>query len=152
MPIHSCHGQGGTPMIQGRVTAPKAVNEPIFSYAPGSPERAGLAAKLDEMASREIEIPLIIGGKEVRTGKTARAVMPHDHGHVLAHYHQAGPDEVAMAVNAAGEAWKDWAFMPPEARAAVFRKMARLLAGPHRDTLNAATMLNIGKKRVPGRG
>jgi 1-pyrroline-5-carboxylate dehydrogenase len=92
-----------------------------------------------------IEIPLIIGGKEVRTGDVAEAVCPHDHGHVLAKFHQASAAHVEQAVAAAKEAWKDWSETPWEDRAAVFLKAAELLAGPWRDRVNAATMLNQSK-------
>ncbi len=132
-------------MPNGIVPVPKPANEPIKAYAPGSPEKASLKAKLHEMMSQEIEIPLIIGGKEVRTGRTAKAVCPHEHGHVLATYHQAGAEEVQMAVEAAREAWKEWSEMDWEARAAIFLKAAELLSGPWRDTLNAACMLNQSK-------
>ena len=132
-------------MPNGVVPVPEPFNEPIHAYSPGSSEKASLKAKLSEMLAREIEIPLIIGGKEVRTGRTGKAVCPHDHGHVLATYHQAGPDEVALAVDAARKAWKTWSEMDWEARAAVFLKAADLLAGPWRDTLNAACMLNQSK-------
>jgi len=124
---------------------PTPLNEPLLDYAPGSPEKASLKAKLNEMLGGEIEIPLLIGGKEVRTGDTAQAVCPHDHGHVLATYHQAGEKEVAMAVEAAGKAWKEWSEMAWEARAAVLLRAADLLAGPWRDVLNAASMLNQSK-------
>ena len=120
-------------------------NEPVRSYAPGSPEKAPLKAMLREMSAVEIEIPLIIGGEEVRTGNLATCVMPHDHRHVLARYHQAGPDEVARAANAAAKVWREWSETPWEHRAAVFLKAADLLQGPYRDTLNAATMLNQSK-------
>jgi 1-pyrroline-5-carboxylate dehydrogenase len=121
------------------------VNEPVRSYAPGSAEKKSLKKKLDEMASAEIEIPILIGGKEVRTGDTGKAVCPHDHGHVLATYHQAGPAEVAAAAEAAKKAWHEWSEMSWEDRASVFLRAADLLAGPWRDTLNAATMLNQSK-------
>jgi 1-pyrroline-5-carboxylate dehydrogenase len=97
------------------------------------------------MLSEEIEIPVIVGGREVRTGRTAAAVCPHDHGHVLARVHLAGPEEVSQAIAAAEGAWHDWSQLPWEARAAVFLKAADLLAGPHRDTVNAATMLGQSK-------
>ncbi len=121
------------------------VNEPVRSYAPGSPEKKSLKKRLDEMLSEQIEIPLVIGGKEVRTGDTATAVCPHDHKHVLATYHQAGAPEVEAAARAAKEAWKDWSETGWEERAAVLTRAAELLAGPWRDTLNAATMLNQSK-------
>ena len=124
---------------------PKPVNEPILNFGPGSPERISLQAKLKELSAKEIEIPLIIGGAEVRTGDTGTCVMPHNHGHVLARFHQAGPAEVAQAISAAKTAWEDWSRTPLDERAQIFLKMAELLAGPYRDTINAATMLNMSK-------
>ena len=124
---------------------PIPVNEPVRSYAPGSPERAALEKRLDAMLSDEVEVPLLIGGEEVRTGDTVEMVCPHDHGHVLGRFHQAGEAEVARAVEAADRAWHEWSEMGWEARASVFLKAADLLAGPWRDTLNAATMLNQSK-------
>jgi len=132
-------------MANNIISVPAPSNEPVKSYAPGSPEKVSLKAELKRMLGEEIEIPLIIGGKEVRSGNTAKAVCPHDHGHVLATYHQAGPKEVEMAVAAAREAWREWSEMPWEARAAIFLKAADLLAGPWRDAANAATMLNQSK-------
>ncbi len=132
-------------MPNGIVPIPKPVNEPVRSYAPGSREKASLKNKLASMLAEEIEIPLIIGGKEVRTGKTAKAVCPHDHRHVLATYHKAGEAEVKMAVEASQLAWREWSEMAWEDRAACMLKAAELLAGPWRDTLNAATMLNQSK-------
>lgn len=132
-------------MPNGIVNVPMPKNEPVREYAPGSQQKASLKAKLNEMLSQEIEIPLIIGGKEVRTGKTAKAVCPHDHQHVLATYHMAGQAEVDMAIAAAADAWKDWSETPWEDRAACMLKAAELLAGPWRDTLNAACMLNQSK-------
>jgi 1-pyrroline-5-carboxylate dehydrogenase len=120
-------------------------NEPVRSYAPGSPEKKSLKKRLDAMLSEEIEIPIVIGGKEVRTGDTAKAVCPHDHGHVLATYHQAGAAEVDAAAKAAKAAWRDWSEASWEDRAAVLLRAADLLAGPWRDTLNGATMLNQSK-------
>ena len=128
-----------------KVTVPKAVNEPIKSYAPGTPEKSELIDKLTELKSTEIEIPLIIGGKEVKTGRITECVMPHNHQHVLARYHQAGKKEVAAAIEASQQAWKTWSTMPWESRVAIFQRMAILLAGPYRQTLNAATMLNMSK-------
>ncbi len=120
-------------------------NEPVRSYGPGSAEKKSLKKRLDEMSSEQIEIPVIINGKEVRTGKTATAVCPHDHGHVLATYHQAGTTEVAIAAEVAKKAWREWSELPWEDRAAVLLRAADLLAGPWRDTLNGATMLNQSK-------
>ena len=124
---------------------PPPRNEPVLDYGPGSAEKISLKARLDEMLGERIEIPLIIGGEEVRTGNTFEAVCPHDHGHVLAEVHQAGPAEVERAIAAAADAWHDWSEMDWEQRAAVFLKAAELLAGPWRDTLNGATMLNQSK-------
>src|SRR4051812_36194479 len=121
------------------------VNEPVRAYAPGSAEKKSLKKRLDEMLGEEIEIPLIIGGKEVRTGDTAKAVSPHDHRHVLATYHQAGAAEVEAAAKAAKAVWRDWSEAAWEDRAAVLLKAADLLAGPWRDTLNGASMLNQSK-------
>ncbi|MCP3860559.1 MAG: aldehyde dehydrogenase family protein, partial [Phycisphaeraceae bacterium] len=126
-------------------SVPPPRNEPVKDFAPGSPEKASIKAKIAEMAGTQIEIPVIIGGKEVFTGNTATCVMPHDHGHVLATYHQAGPDEINAAAAAAKAAFAEWSEMPWESRAAIFLKAAELLAGPWRDTLNAATMLNQSK-------
>ena len=124
---------------------PKPINEPIRNYEPGSPEKASLKEKLAELSQKEIEIPLIIGGKEVRTGDTGKCIMPHNHGHVLATFHQAGEKEVTQAIESAQVAWKQWSTTPLQERAAIFLKMAELLTGPYRDTINAATMLNMSK-------
>ncbi|HYG69209.1 MAG TPA: aldehyde dehydrogenase family protein, partial [Anaeromyxobacteraceae bacterium] len=124
---------------------PEPRNEPILSYAPGTPERAALKAKLAELSSREIEIPLVIGGREVRTGRIAEVRIPHRHGHRLARFHQAGPAEVQAAMDAALDARKAWAAMEPHDRAAIVLKAADLLAGPWRQVLNAATMLGQSK-------
>jgi len=129
-------------------TVPEPDNEPVRSYAPGSTERESLRRRLDELLSEEIEIPLIIGGEEVRTERQTRAVCPHDHGHALATVHLAGAQEVNRAADAAAEAWKTWSEMAWEDRAAVFLKAADLLAGPWRDTVNGATMLNQSKTVV----
>jgi len=123
----------------------KAVNEPILSFAAGSPERASLQAKYDEMATQTIEIPLIIDGKEIKTGDTGNCVMPHNHQHVLATYHKAGETEVIQAIDAAMKSWKTWSTTTLEERTKIFRKAAELLQGPWRDTINAATMLNQSK-------
>jgi 1-pyrroline-5-carboxylate dehydrogenase len=124
---------------------PKPVNEPIKPYAPGSPERASLKLKLTEMMACEIEVPLIIGGKEVRTGRLGEMRVPHEHGHLLGKYHMAGPEEVELAIEAARDAWVEWNALPWHQRASIFLKMAEFLAGPWRDTLNAATMLGQSK-------
>jgi len=124
---------------------PAPVNEPVLSYAPGTPERALLKETYARMAGEEIEIPLIIGGREVRTGNTDVSVMPHDHGHVLARYHKAGPAEVRQAIDASLAAWKEWSEWPWEDRLAVFQRAADLLAGRWRPIINAATMLGQSK-------
>jgi 1-pyrroline-5-carboxylate dehydrogenase len=121
------------------------VNEPIKDYGSDSPEKASLQAKADELSSQVIDIPLVIGGEEIRTGNTAQCIMPHDHEHVLANFHQAGEKEVDMAINASQEAWQSWSKKPLEERAEIYVKVADLLAGPWRDTINAATMLNMSK-------
>ncbi len=124
---------------------PDAYNEPILNYAPGSKEKALLKKELERQLSIQLEIPLIIGGKEVFTGKTQRAVCPDNHKHTLAIYHEAGEAEVRMAVEAALEAKKTWEFMPWEERAAIFLKAASLISTKYRYILNAATMLNQSK-------
>src|SRR5213593_2174395 len=124
---------------------PVPTNEPVLSYAPVAPERIELKRTLKDLSSHQIEIPLLIGGKEVRTGKTIDAVMPHCHRHVLAKVHQAGPAEVQAAIRAAREAWLDWSTSEFERRAAVFLKAADLLATRYRPIVNAATMLGQSK-------
>jgi 1-pyrroline-5-carboxylate dehydrogenase len=124
---------------------PQPINEPVKTYKPGSPEREELKKKLAELKSKQIEVPLIIGGKEVKTGNTEEMRIPHNHSHVLGVYHKAGKKEVEMAVEVALEARKEWAEMPWEHRVAVFLKIADLLAGPWRATINAATMLGQSK-------
>ena len=124
---------------------PPAYNEPVGEYGPGSPERASLQARLAEVASQRVDIPCVIGGQEVRTGTTTEVTMPHARSHVLADVHHAGAAEVEQAIAAAGEAAHDWARTPWEDRAAIFLRAAELLAGPWRDTMNAATMLGQSK-------
>jgi 1-pyrroline-5-carboxylate dehydrogenase len=129
----------------GIFRVPTPVNEPIRDYAPGSPERASLQLRLEQMKNERIEIPLVIGGKDVQTGNVKQAVMPHDKDHILADVHQGGPKEVEAAIEASAAAWEDWHRVPWEERAAIFLRAAELLAGPWRDTLNAATMLGQSK-------
>ena len=124
-------------------TIPVPVNEPIRSYAPGSTEKESLKSKLKELKSTLVEIPLIIGGKEIKTGTTGTCVMPHNHRHVLATYHKAGEKEVHMAIKCALDAWSGWSSQSLEYRAKIFLKMAELLAGSYRDVINASTMLNM---------
>ncbi len=129
----------------GLFRPPDPVNEPVKSYAPGSPEREELKDTLHRMQGERIEIPLVIGGKDLRTGETFESVMPHRKGHVLATVHKGGADHVQQAVDAAREAWHDWSRASWEDRAAVFLRASELLAGPWRATLNAATMLGQSK-------
>ena len=124
---------------------PTPVNEPVLSYAPGTPERAELKRTLKELSGRQLEIPLVIGGKDVHTGRTVDVVMPHCHRHVLAKAHQAGPAELQAAIAAAREAWRDWSAWGFEQRAAVFLKAADLLATRYRPIVNGATMLGQSK-------
>jgi 1-pyrroline-5-carboxylate dehydrogenase len=126
-----------------RPPAPR--NEPINDYAPGSPERERLQHRVQQMRDERIEIPLVIGGKDVTTGQLKQAVMPHDKQHVLADVHQGNAEHVQLAIDAAAKAWADWSRWPWEERAAVLLRAAELLSGPWRDTLNAATMLGQSK-------
>jgi 1-pyrroline-5-carboxylate dehydrogenase len=124
---------------------PEPHNESVLGYEPGSPEREALRHRLDELSSERLEIPLVIGGQNVSTGDTFEAVMPHKRSHVLADVHKGGGAEVDRAIAAAADAWEDWSRTPWEERAAVFLRAAELLAGPWRQTLNAATMLGQSK-------
>src|SRR6476469_7942434 len=124
---------------------PEPVNEPNNTYAPGTPQRADLKARLKSMAGEKIEIPLIIGGREIRTGKLEKSVMPHDHSHVLAEYHLAGPEHIQQAIEASAVARREWSAWPWEDRAAVLLRAAELLATSWRPTINAATMLGQSK-------
>jgi 1-pyrroline-5-carboxylate dehydrogenase len=131
--------------FNGTRRVPVAVNEPVKNYAPGSPERAALKDRLKSMANERPDIPLVIGGEEIRTGETATAVMPHNHKHVLADWHKASAKHVEQAVAAAAKARLEWSNWSWEDRAAVFLKAAELLATTWRPTLNAATMLGQSK-------
>ncbi len=131
------------------IRIPTPVNEPVRLYAPGTPDRESLKLRLKQMASQtgsnRVEIPLVIGGKEIRTGNLRKVVMPHAHGEILAEFHLAGPKELAAAAEAALKAKTDWENLAWHERAAIFLKAADLLAGPWRDTMNAATMLGQSK-------
>ncbi len=124
---------------------PMPFNEPVYEFAPGSTERAKLKAALDDVAGKEIEIPLIIGGKELQTGNLGKVVMPHDHQHVLARYHQAGEKEIEQAIEAAMAAKPAWAALRWEERAAIFLKASELLSGKYRFMMNALSMLSTSK-------
>jgi 1-pyrroline-5-carboxylate dehydrogenase len=124
---------------------PKPDNEPLLEYLPNSPERRELKQKLQEMKQSKLDIPLIIGGNEVRTGKTRKSVVPHNHDLVLAEFHNADTEEAFSAIEAALEARKNWSSIPWYDRAPIFLKAAELIAGPYRQTLNAAAMLDMSK-------
>ncbi len=116
-------------------------NEPIKTYAPNTPERKDIKVKLKELRNQQIEIPLIIGGKEVKTGNLGKCILPHNHGTVVGTYHKAGEKEVQMAIEASLKARKQWATMDWQDRASIFLKAADILAGPRRSLVNAACML-----------
>ncbi|KAF0201967.1 MAG: 1-pyrroline-5-carboxylate [Bacteroidetes bacterium] len=120
-------------------------NEPVKTYSPGTPERKSLQSELDRLSSEVIDIPLIIGGKEVRTGNTEAVRMPHDHGHIIGNYHKAGPQEVKLAIDAAMKAHREWESFSYVERVSVSLRIAELIAKKHRATLNAATMLGQSK-------
>jgi len=120
-------------------------NEPVRAYPPGDPARDQLKTCMASMAASEVEIPLVIGGREVRTGDTAPCVLPHEHGRRIGVYHRAGPEEVKQAVAAAREAWRDWSELPWAERVSVFLRAAELLSGPRRAMVNAAAMLGLSK-------
>ncbi|MBI4403015.1 MAG: L-glutamate gamma-semialdehyde dehydrogenase [Deltaproteobacteria bacterium] len=124
---------------------PEPRNEPILTYVPGSSEAKQLQEELARLLSSHTEIPAIINGKPVKTGQSDTVRLPHQHKHTVAIYHKAGVEEIRAAVSGSQEAWRTWAFMPYEDRAAIFLKAADLLAGPYRSVLNAATMLGQSK-------
>ncbi len=132
-------------MYKGFFKLPAIENEPVKSYAPGSPERAALKAELNRLNSMDADIPMIINGQEVRTGNMKAICPPHNHKHAIGHYHQGDASHVNMAIQAAMAAKPAWEKMSPESRAAIFLKAAELIAGPYRQYLNAATMLGQSK-------
>ena len=132
-------------MLKGFFNVDMPANEPVKSYAPGSPERKELQAVLAEMTAQDKDIPMYIGGEEVRTGKKIRMSPPHNHQHTLGHFHEGDAGHVEQAINAALGAKEDWENMPWEHRAAIFLKAADLLEGPYRAKINAATMLAQSK-------
>lgn len=132
-------------MLKGFFNVPKAVNEPVKSYAPGSPERAKVAETYKAMWNAQVEVPLYIGSEEIKTGNTKKMSAPHDHQHIVGVYHQADKALVEKAITSALEARKKWAAMTWENRAGIFLKAAELLAGPYRAKINAATMIAQSK-------
>ena len=127
------------------ISFPSPANEPVKSYLAGSPERIALDKELERQWNTVVDIPIIIGGKEIRTGDIGKVVCPHDHGHVLATYHKVGEKEVQMAIDAAMEAHRQWSRTPWTTRAAIVLKMAELLATKYRPIMNAACMLGQSK-------
>jgi 1-pyrroline-5-carboxylate dehydrogenase len=132
-------------MIHAHVRVPTPINEPVKSYAPGSAERTEIKTAYARQAAEKVDIPLLIGGKEIRTGKTIEARSPHRHQQVIAHIHEAGPGDVEKAISAAMAAKPGWAATPFHERAAIFLKAAELLTTKYRPILNAATMLGQSK-------
>lgn len=132
-------------MLKGFFNVPKAVNEPVKSYAPGSPERAKVAETYKAMWNAQVEVPLYIGSEEIKTGNTKNMSAPHDHQHIVGVYHQADRALVEKAITEALEARKKWAALSWENRASIFLKAAELLAGPYRAKINAATMIAQSK-------
>ncbi|MFK7049796.1 MULTISPECIES: L-glutamate gamma-semialdehyde dehydrogenase [Flavobacterium] len=132
-------------MLKGFFNVPKAVNEPVKSYAPNSPEKAAVLAAYQEMWNSKVEVPLYIGSEEIRTGNTRNMTPPHDHQHVVGTYHLATKEHVQKAIDNALESRTKWANMAWEQRAAIFLKAAELIAGPYRAKINAATMIAQSK-------
>lgn len=132
-------------MLNAQLNVPLPTNEPVKNYAPGSPERTSLQATLEELASKQLEIPAVIGGERIYTGRFGECLVPHNHAHLLAKFHKCAEKEVKMAIDAAEKAWPAWSAMAWQDRAAIFLKAADLLAGPWRDRINASTMLGQSK-------
>ena len=131
--------------MSGFFKVPKPINEPVKTYVPGSPERIELQRTLQELKSQQVDIPMYIGGEEVRTNNTKPLTPPHQHQHVLGYFHEGDASHVQQAIEAALAACEAWANMPWQSRAAIFLKAADLLAGPFRARMNAATMLGQSK-------
>lgn len=132
-------------MPKGFFNVPKAVNEPVKSYAPNSPEKAAVLAAYKKMWNETIDVPMYIGSEQIRTGNTRTMSAPHDHQHIVGTYHLAEKSHIDKAISSALEARKAWANMPWEQRAAIFLKAAELIAGPYRARINAATMIAQSK-------
>src|ERR1700748_1087279 len=132
-------------MLKGFFNVPPPQNEPVLNYGPRSVERAALKAALTEARSKQTDIPMYIGGKEVRTGKKLEIRPPHDHKHLLATFSEGDAAHVTAAIDAALAAKANWENLPWEQRASIFLKAADLIAGPSRPEINAATMLGQSK-------
>ena len=132
-------------MPKGIYKVPVAVNEPMKSYAPGSAERSELQAMLKELRGKEVDIPMYIGSRQVRSGNTIRLAPPHDHRHTLGYFHKSDKSHVGEAIDAALAAKAAWSALGWEHRATIFLKAAELIAGPYRAKVNAATMLGQSK-------
>ncbi|CAM3459931.1 L-glutamate gamma-semialdehyde dehydrogenase [Flavobacterium longum] len=132
-------------MLKGFFNVPTAVNEPVKTYKPGSPEKEAVLAEYKRMWNEKIDMPLYIGAEEVRTGNLREMRPPHDHQHVVGHYHKAEKKHVEQAIAAALSAKNDWENLPWEQRAGIFLKAAELIAGPYRAKMNAATMIAQSK-------
>ncbi|TYC12648.1 L-glutamate gamma-semialdehyde dehydrogenase [Bizionia gelidisalsuginis] len=132
-------------MGKGFFNVPIAINEPVKSYTPGSPEREAVLKEYKKMYNEKVNVPLYINGKHIETGNTRTMSPPHDHQHILGEYHLAEKSHVEEAISTALEARKEWSQMPWEQRAGIFLKAAELIAGPYRDKINAATMLGQSK-------
>jgi 1-pyrroline-5-carboxylate dehydrogenase len=132
-------------MLKGFFHVPKAVNEPVKTYKPGSPEKEAVLAEYNKMWNEQIDVPLYIGSQQVKTGNTRNMTAPHDHQHVVGQYHMADKTHVEQAIEAALAAKKDWENLSWEQRAGIFLKAAELLAGPYRAKINAATMIAQSK-------
>ncbi|MCK9526152.1 MAG: L-glutamate gamma-semialdehyde dehydrogenase [Limnochordia bacterium] len=135
-------------MSNGIFSMPSPHNEPIQGYGPGSPEKAKLKAALAELSGKQLDIPVVINGEEIRTGKIGNCVMPHNHSHSLGQFHQAGTKEVEAAIEGALKVRKEWASLPWEERAGIFMKAAEILAHEKRYLMNAATMLGMSKTPI----
>jgi 1-pyrroline-5-carboxylate dehydrogenase len=129
----------------GNFRVPLPVNEPVYSYAPGTPERAKIEQAVKELKKNKLDIPMVIGGREIRVGNPIKITAPHDHTLELGQWYQGGKDEIETAIRAALEAKKEWEFLPWEEKASAFLKAADLLTGPYRYKINAATMLAHSK-------
>ena len=132
-------------MQNAKAIVSKPINEPVLSYAPGSKEREFLKQKIRELKSQKIEIPIIIDGKEIKTGDVGEITIPHNHKHILGYYHKASDKEIKLAIDSAMNAWQSWSKMPWEERAAIFKKIASILQRHNDQTLNASTMLSQSK-------